>query len=213
LARFGWGWLGRRSDNPALATLPQVGLDPARQAAAVADARRYGFHATLKPPFRLNKDFDRQDLYEVARLFANERRSFVEPPFVLAELQGFLAIRPSRRSPAIAILADDCVRHFDRFRAAPTDQERSKRLAQHLSERQKQYVDVWGYPYVFEEYRFHMTLSCRLDEAERAVFRQILQQAAEAALAEPVSFRSLCLFEQASAEAPFVLKARFPFGG
>lgn len=213
LARFGWDWLGRRPGDPALLPLPEVGLDPVRQAAVVADARRYGFHATLKPPFRLADGSSPQELYAAAEAFARHRAPFAEPPFVLAELHGFLAMRPAPLSPAIAALADDCVRHFDRFRVPAGPEERRKRLAQSLTERQKRYVEVWGYPYVFEEFRFHMTLTCRLDEAERAAYRAVLRGLAGAAQAEPVAFDSLCLFEQTRAEAPFVLARRFAFGG
>ncbi len=213
LARFGWGWLGRKAGSGALATLPEIGFAPSRQAAVVAEARRYGFHATLKPPFRLAAGTDRQQLHAAAQAFAAGRRPFVEPPFGLAELQGFLALRPAQLSSAVAGLADDCVRHFDRFRAPAGPEERRKRLAQSLSERQKQSVDAWGYPYVFEDFRFHMTLTCRLDETERPAYRAALQELAGPALAEPVDFRSLCLFEQAAADAPFVLTERFSFGG
>jgi putative phosphonate metabolism protein len=212
LARFGWGWLGRRADRPEALALPQVGLDSKRQAEVVAEAGRYGFHATLKPPFRLAEGADRQSLRDSAAAFAAERRAFAESPFVLAELQGFLAIRPAQPSPAITLLADDCVRHFDRFRAPAGAEERRKRLAQPLTDRQKHYVETWGYPYVFEEFRFHMTLSCRLDDAERAIIRAAIQILAGPALEQPVVFGSLCLFEQARADAPFVLAERFPFG-
>ncbi|PKU26402.1 DUF1045 domain-containing protein [Telmatospirillum siberiense] len=211
LARFGWGWLGRRPDMPTPLALPCVGLDPARQEQVVAEARNYGFHATLKPPFHLAEDASREALCDLAAGFAARRRPF-EEVFSLAELHGFLAVRPAQPSAAIASLADDCVLHFDRFRAPPSPAERQRRLSQPLNERQKAYVDAWGYPYVFEEFRFHMTLTCRLDEAERAIYRPILEDLARPALAEPVAFRSLCLFEQPAPGAPFVLSRRFPFG-
>jgi hypothetical protein len=213
LARFGWAWLGRRPGDSTLLALPPSGLDPARQAEVVAEARRYGFHATLKPPFRLADGASRQALCRAAEAFAAKRRGFVEPPFALAELHGFLAIRPLRHSAAIAALADDAVRLFDRFRAPAGAAERRKRLAQSLTERQKRNVDDWGYPYVFDDFRFHMTLTCRLDAEERALYRAALLALAGPVLAEPVVFNSLCLFEQADAEAPFVLTERFAFSG
>jgi putative phosphonate metabolism protein len=213
LARFGWRWLGRQPGSPALLTLPETALEPNRQAEVVADARRYGFHATLKPPFFLAEDVSRHDLRVAAQAFATGRRPFVDAPFALAELHGFVAIRPPQPSAAIATLADDCVRHFDRFRAPATDEERRRRLAHPLTERQKHHVDAWGYPYVFEDFRFHLTLTCRLDDAERALYGTVLADLAGPVLAEPVAFRSLCLFEQATNEAPFVLAQRFPFGG
>jgi putative phosphonate metabolism protein len=205
LARFGWEWLGRRPDG---GELPPGQDDPA----IVAEARRYGFHATLKPPFRLAAGSDRQALCAAAADFAAARCGFTEPPLAVGELDGFLALRPSRVSPAIAALAGDCVREFDRFRAPAGAEERSRRLAAPLTARQRQHVEAWGYPYVFEDFRFHLTLTCRLDEDERAACRALLHQRAATALAEPVAFRSLCLFEQATTAAPFILHRRFPFG-
>jgi hypothetical protein len=34
-------------------------------------------------------------------------------------------------------------------------------------QRQRNYLDRWGYPYVMEEFRFHMTLTGRLDSTCR----------------------------------------------
>jgi len=206
LARFGWDWLGRRPDGTALAE-----AEPHR-AAMVAEARRYGFHATLKPPFRLAAGSDLPALRAAAAEFAATRRPFTEPPLAVAELGGFLALRPSRASAAIAGLAEDCVREFDRFRAPAGAEELRKRLAAPLTARQRRQVESWGYPYVFEDFRFHLTLTCRLNANERATCRTLLQQRAAAALAEPVAFRSLCLFEQESAAQPFILLDRYRFG-
>lgn len=213
LARLGWQWLGRQPGERELRSLPSVGLDSARQAEMVADARRYGFHATLKPPFRLADPGRRDELWAMAGDFAAGRKPFVEPPFVLDELDGFLALRPSGPSAALAALAGDCIRQFDRLRAPATPAERQKRLAAPLTERQRRHVDAWGYPYVFEDFRLHLTLTCRLDRDERASCRALLQDLFAPALAEPVAFQSLCIFEQPAADAPFILAARFPFGG
>lgn len=211
-ARFGWDWLGRRADSPDFLDPPEVGLERSRQAEVIADARGYGFHATLKPPFHMAEGAHLRDLCVEAAAFAAGRTAF-EAMFGLAELHGFLAARPVRPSSAIAALADDCVRRFDRFRAPARPAERAKRLALPLNDRQRTYVDAWGYPYVFEEFRFHMTLTCRLDDEERARYRAILDGLSAPALRAPVAVRSLCLFEQPEAGAPFVLIRRFPFGG
>lgn len=211
LAEFGWWWLGRRPDSTALAPLPEVGLDPAHQAGLVADARRYGFHATLKAPFRLAEGADEAGLMDTAADFARRRRPFVEPPFTLQDLHGFLALRPRQPSAAIDALAGDCVQAFDRFRAPPTDAERRRRLASPLTERQKERYERWGYPYVFDEFRFHMTLTRSLRDGERDEVRHLLDRLSAAVQKEPVEFRSLCLFVQETAGAPFVLAERFPF--
>lgn len=218
LAEFGWRWLGRHPDRTEPEPLRPAGLAPADlapelHADLIADARRYGFHATLKAPFRLAEGTGEAALRDEAAAFARRRHAFVEPPFVLRDLHGFLALRPSRPSAEIQALADDCVRAFDRFRAPPTEAERRKRLAAPLSDRQKALLDVWGYPYVLDQFRFHMTLTRALRDGERETLRPRLERLCAPVLAEPVTFRSLCLFVQADAGAPFVLAARCPFGG
>lgn len=207
LAAFGWSWLGR---EPRSANCPPLADD--RQD-LVAAPRSYGFHATLKPPFRLAEGREEAELTEAVAAFAAARAPFVEPPLILAALGGFVALRPSTDAPRIHALADDCVRAFDRFRAPPSAAEAAKRGAAPLTERQRALLDRWGYPYVFEEYRFHMTLTGTLAEDERAAALARIAPLAAGALAEPVAVRSLCLFRQEAAGQPFVLAARFPFGG
>ena len=72
---------------------------------------------------------------------------------------GFVAIVPATPSPGLDELAADCVTGFERFRLPMTAQERSRRLAAGLSQHQTANLERWGYPYVFEEFRFHMTLT------------------------------------------------------
>lgn len=207
LAAFGWDWLGRDSAGTAFLPLPD---DRAR---VVADARRYGFHATLKAPFRLAEGCRGEDLRAEAAAFAAGRAAFTGPPPALEELHGFLALRPSAPAPAIHALADECVRRFDRFRRPAAEAERARRLAAGLTPPQAAHLDAWGYPYVFDQYRFHMTLTCRLAGDERARWHTLLAGRLGAVLAEPMEFRSLALFVQPDADAPFVLAERFPFAG
>lgn len=207
LARFGWDWLGRRADSPEYGDLPD------ERAAIVADARLYGFHATLKPPFRLNDEAEAEQLVEAAAIFAARRQVFTLPPPILADLHGFLALRPVGRPQALHDLADDCVRAFDGFRAPPAPGEVEKRLAAGLTEPQRTNLARWGYPYVFEEFRAHLTLTGRLDDARREHWRREVEPLAARALAEPVAVRSLCLFHQPAPGQPFVLSRRFPLRG
>ncbi len=202
LARFGRDWLegdaGPRPDN---------------WADLVRDASLYGFHATLKAPFRLAAGIDAGQLHAALSAFAAARAPFTEPPLVLTELSGFLALCPSRPSAALQALADACVRDFDRFRAPLSPAELARRLAAPLSERQRDLLEQWGYPHVFECFRFHMTLTRALTEDEREPVRALLAQRAAPALAEPLAVASIALFEQSAPGQPFALTRRFAFGG
>ena len=161
LARFGAAWFAR--DAPCL------------------DApRRYGFHGTLKAPFRLAAGASEAELLCAAESFAAARPALSAPPLRLAVLAGFLALLPSEPFEALDRLAADCVAAFDRFRAPLTDTEAASRRRAGLSPRQEALLRRWGYPHVMEAFRFHLTLTDRLDEAGAARERA----AAEAMLGE-----------------------------
>jgi Protein of unknown function (DUF1045) len=135
------------------------------------EPRKYGFHATLKAPFRLRSEVSERNLIaELVRLAASHARPdrFVA---TITLLDGFAALVPSASAPALDLLAGNCVRDFDKFRDQMTAAERNRRLAHPLTSRQIDHLDRWGYPYVFEDFRFHMTLTGRLpvDRASQAV--------------------------------------------
>lgn len=202
LARFGRDWLDG-SAPPRPDTWPDL----------VRDARLYGFHATLKAPFRLAADCDATRLHDALAAFAAARAPFTEPPLVLTELSGFLALCPARPSAALQTLAEDCVRMFDHFRAPPSATELARRLAAPLSDRQRELLGQWGYPHVLDCFRFHMTLTRTLTEDEREPVRALLAQRAAPALAEPLTVGSIALFEQPAPGQQFALTQRFAFGG
>lgn len=212
LYRFGCRWLGRDAltgnplEQPALAD-----ISPERLAEVTHDARHYGFHGTLKPPFRLHKQATEEQLVGSLARFAAQLRPFNAPPLVLKELSGFLALQFPRSSPEIDTLAGACVTALDRFRAPASEAELAKRRAAGLSERQEAMLVRWGYPYVMDCFRFHMTLTCRLpDEAERAAFRKALEPMVARFTAEPLRVEAVALFRQESQHAPFVLARFFP---
>jgi hypothetical protein len=51
------------------------------------------------------------------------------------------------------------VQRFDSFRAPLTEAGMARRRQSNLTERQDQQMLDWGYPYVFEDFHFHLTLS------------------------------------------------------
>ncbi|WP_207462014.1 DUF1045 domain-containing protein [Azospirillum sp. SYSU D00513] len=213
LARFGEWWLGRSARAPGYGALPALGLDPAWHETLIAAARRYGFHATLKAPFRLAEGATPSALAEAVAELASRRPAFVAAPLGLQELHGFLALRPSVPEPALDDLAGACVRDLDRFRAPPTQEELAKRRKSPLSVRHEELMARWGYPYVLDQFRFHLTLTCRIAEEERSRIRRLLEPALEAVLAEPFAVRSVCLAVQPAPSAPFVLAERFALTG
>ncbi len=186
--------------------------DSSDWAAMTEDPRRYGFHGTLKAPFVLAAGCPEGELLEAAMLFAERRPAFVVPALEVALLGRFVALVPAAPSPALGALAADCVREFDRFRAPLTEADRARRLKSPLTPRQIDHLDAWGYPYVFEDFRFHMTLTGALPESRRAEVRAALD-AAYRKVSEPLRLDALCIYRQADRSSRFTILARFPFDG
>jgi putative phosphonate metabolism protein len=134
--------------------------------------RRYGFHGTLMAPFRLAPGHDEAALLQAVASFTAARNiATIEP--VVRTLGRFIAVVPSERNAALDGLAAECVTFFDRFRAPLGAADRARRQAG-LSERQRANLKRWGYPYVFEDFRFHMTLTGPVDEDRRAAIGELL---------------------------------------
>ena len=85
----------------------------------------------------------------------------------MREIGSFVALVPEEPGPALDRFAQACVQEFDRLRAPPSQAERARRLAAGLTPRQIENLDRWGYPYVFADFRFHMTLTGSLEASVR----------------------------------------------
>jgi hypothetical protein len=168
-----------------------------------SEPRRYGFHATLKAPFFLASGTAESDLLAQFRTFAgglDEAPAFAP---VIDALEGFIAIVPTARDPAIDRLAASCVTGFDRFRAPLNDEDRRRRMAG-LSKQHVAYLDRWGYPFVFDAFRLHLTLTGRLATEARATVLSALREGFAAACgARPVRIDRLALLRQDRPDARF----------
>lgn len=162
LALFGAAWLGwdvakgQAVDQPSL-----PGLETATEA-----PRKYGFHATLKPPFRLADGRTVNDLKAVIAQLAQSNRAVSSGGLMVSRLGRFLALTAQGDTTGINTLAATCVRDLDSFRAPLTPAELERRRKSHLSPTQERLLLHWGYPYVMEEFRFHLTLTGRLPRSE-----------------------------------------------
>lgn len=131
------------------------------------NARRYGFHATLVAPFHLAAAHTEVELIEAVAAFATGREPVLIPGPHPAAMGSFRALRPSGDQSHLNAFAASVVREFDHFRAPLTEADVRRRRAPHLTWRQRELFDRWGYPYVFDEFHFHLTLTDALP-AERA---------------------------------------------
>ena len=205
----GSAWLGRDPRFPAMVAQPDIpGIEEVTR-----EARGYGFHATLKPPMRLAPGCSWQGLLTAAHVLAEHIAPFALPPLAVADLHGFLALRETTSSDQLQALADACVGGLDGYRASPSEAELARRRRAGLTDAQETMLVRYGYPYVFETWFFHMTLTRRLAADEHAVWRPAAEQFFAAAIAAPRRVTDICLFTQSAPGAPFVIAARIPLSG
>jgi len=213
LWQLGCRWLGRDPEGGSVPPRPVLpGLTDADLAGLTVAARRYGFHATLKAPFVLAPGRDRTELERSIADYCRRRLRVQLPQLKVAALDGFLALVPSAPCDEADSLAADCVRHFDIFRAPPAPAELARRRAAGLTPRQVELLEVWGYPYVMEAFRLHLTLTDRLPADRRAALEPALTALFRDALAAPAAVDGLALFHEAAPGEAFNLVRRYYFG-
>ncbi|MBR1120036.1 DUF1045 domain-containing protein [Bradyrhizobium lablabi] len=177
------------------------------------DPRKYGFHATLKAPMSLAAGKTEAELAAACKAFADAPRPLPRFTPVVDSISGFIAIVPAEPSAELEHLAADCVTAFDSFRAPLTPEDRERRNPSRLTPRQIEYLDRWGYPYVMEEFRFHMTLTGRLEAARREDIVAMLRRCFSALKLEALQVDRIALFRQDDAKARFRIIGHWPLRG
>ncbi|MBE1162165.1 DUF1045 domain-containing protein [Dyella acidiphila] len=199
LELFGQEWL-------TTASLP--GIDAARLHALLADVRRYGWHATLSAPFELADEAGYDDLREHVLEIARASSAF-ELPLKLEPLSGFLALRPAADESAINALAERCVRHLNLLRAPLSDAAWQRRV-NGLDETERRLFRQFGYPYVLERYRFHITLTAPATPQEEHVLCTWLSS--KAATLPPAQIDALTLCRESAPGSNFEQLERIALG-
>ncbi|ARE41584.1 Protein RcsF [Rhodovulum sp. P5] len=197
LADFGAAWLGW--DPKAGSPRAHLRLEnlPRPIGELTEKPRKYGFHGTVKPPFRLIEGSDIGLLHRSAAALCAQLKPVLLDGLQLSRIGGFLALTPRGDTGALGALAGSVVEALDGFRAAPTDEEIARRNPDRLSARQRQLLQKWGYPYVMEEFRFHLTLTGPLKDEEAEATRDVLEPLLASQLNRPFRIASLCLFGEA----------------
>lgn len=214
LCRMASRWLGRNAFTGEALAAPVAGvLEPAEMAFHTAAARRYGFHATLKAPFALAPGQTEQGLIAALAAYCAATEPVIGAKLALRRLDGFLALVPETRSPEIERLAGDVVVAFDHFRAPISDREIDRRNPDSLSPAQLKNLHQWGYPYVFESFRFHMTLTGRVDQRDAPKVMRAIEEFLGPVLDKPLEIASLALFAEPEPGAPFTVRSFHHLGG
>lgn len=209
LAELGEAWLGRNAESDAALERPRLpDFGTSELEAATAEPRRYGLHATFKPPFRLAAGGSAAALEAAFDDFARRQPSVTAPPLRLKRIGRFLALVPGARTPALDALAAAAVAAFDTFRAPPDPAELARRHAAGLSPAQAQNLARWGYPYVMEEFRFHVTVTGAIETALADRLTPALETLFAPVLMLPLEITELALFAEPAPRAPFRLLRR-----
>lgn len=197
LAEFGANWLGWDTASGQPRALEQIdGID----IASITDTpRKYGFHGTIKPPFCLAEGTDAEDLDRALADICDGAAPVTLDGMDLAQMGRFLALVPIGETKALAKLAATVVQQLDRFRAPANEAELAKRRAAHLTSAQEANLVAWGYPYVLDQFRFHMTLTGRLDQDVRIKALAALEMRLSSLTLAPYRMASLTLLGADSA--------------
>lgn len=197
LDRFGREWLASRAVK---------GIDPARMQILLADVRRYGWHATLSAPFALADGVSYDELHATAVKIAQQSEAF-DLPLKLDRLAGFLALRPAGDETAINALAERCVRELNPLRA-PLSEAAWQRRAHALDDVERTLFRQFGYPYVLQRYRFHLTLSAPATQHEEQVLCTWLSSTV--ATLQPARIDALTLCRESAPGQDFERVERIP---
>ena len=207
LAQLGAAWLGWDVETGREVAYPNWVSEA--HAERVATPVKYGFHGTVKPPMQLAEGMSLESLRQRLRDLCLSHRAFELPAFELKEIGKFLCFTLSQPSSELQKLAEDCVRQLDDWRKPASEQELQRRRAAGLSARQDELLTQWGYPYVFDQFKFHLTLNGALPDAERAEQLALLQQHSHDLFTQPTTMLDLCLCGE-SEQGRFHLIERYP---
>ncbi len=184
-------WLGRDAETGA--ALPQPSLTNVGDARAITtEPQRYGFHGTIRAPFRPAEGVAEAEMRDRVAGLAERLAPVICDGLQVEALHGFVALTPLGCEAALLDLASVVVEGTDHLRAPLTEAEIARRRPDRLTARQRHLLDRWGYPHVMEEFRFHLTLTDRLDAPEPV--RAALADHFAPVLPRPFVIEDLCLF-------------------
>jgi putative phosphonate metabolism protein len=181
-------------------------------AAITRDPGRYGFHGTIRAPFRLAEGVSAAEVGTCVAQLAASLPPVICTGLALENLHGFLALTPQGCEAALLEFAAQVVERTNHLRAPLSEAEIARRRPQSLSPRQRDLMARWGYPYVMEEFRFHLTLTDRLPASDAGPIAEALQTHFAPVLPQPFVVEDLCLFGE-DAAGRFHLLHRYALTG
>lgn len=214
LARAAAHWLGRDPfSGKTLPISPTEGFSYEELADLTADPQRYGFHATMKAPFSLAADCREGELVDAVARFCGKTPSFTIPSVVIGQLGHFFALVPEQPFTPLQAFAAEIVEAFEPYRAPLSDGDVARRKPETLSETQRANLVRWGYPYVMDEFRFHMTLTGPVKAERAAAMRDLLNGRFADFVGRPLGISGLALYVEKERGTPFTIHSWLPLSG
>jgi hypothetical protein len=187
LFQIGSDWLGWNSVTGQETTLS------ANHHRITDRPRKYGFHATMKPPFSLASNSTQGELQDAFQAFCATVSTATGGTLKISRLGRFLAMTQDVQSNDVTDLAASTVSHFDKFRAPLSDNDIQKRRQRRLTPEQDALMLRWGYPYVMQEFKFHMTLTGPLQNDEIVSIEQLANTRLQEFIGQSLNIASLAL--------------------
>lgn len=209
--RFATAWLGWDAETGTEVAHPCLDGLPIPVGAITETPRKYGLHATLKPPFRLAKGHGIRALTDAVAALARESAPVQLDSLALTQMGRFLALCPTSPQEALNRLAARCVSELDPYRAPPDQAELDRRRKGGLRPEHEANLQRWGYPFVMDAFRFHITLSGRLEAGVAAQVRAALETRLAPILPAPFTIDAIALTGEAE-DGRFHLIQRFALG-
>lgn len=200
-------WLARcLESNLQLNPIHIPNLSPDEFLMHTSDPRRYGWHATLKAPFKLKSNLSLTDLLDEVHQIANVFSAFDIPPLHVTDHEGFISLRPRGDIAKINKIAETCVTQLQPLAEPLNDAELTRRRKIALTPEQDHLLVTWGYPWVFNQFRFHFSLTGPTKDMETRT-RDTLMMAANNHFGKlpHCSFDCLSLFAEPVQGDDFVL--------
>ncbi|MDF1749999.1 MAG: DUF1045 domain-containing protein [Alphaproteobacteria bacterium] len=201
---FGKSWFGTDPETgSAVSAIPLPGYSEGEHAHLIKAPKHYALHGTVKPPFFLADGMDYDGLKQATAELAATLHPITLSPLTLKDLNGFLALCPVEAPATLNALARRCVTELDSFRRPALESEIEQRRAVGLTANQDANLLRWGYPYVLNDFRFHITLTSRLSEADRVKTAEALEHRIAPLLSAPIQIQDLCLYGEPEDGSPF----------
>lgn len=198
-------WLGRCAATGQSLKQPLIaGMEPQQLRRITQEPRRYGWHATLKAPFELKPEHSVAALLQAVENLAQELPAFDLPLLQVSTEGGFMALRPAGDASAIEATAAACVTRLHDFAKPLSPDDLARRRQSPLTLTQEQLLVQWGYPWVLDEFQFHLSLTGPLHKLSDTEC-QALTQAAQAHFDSltPCRFEHMAVFVEPEKGADF----------